>query len=174
MLYEGKVGGRFYSEFLIGDDDEIMQGLNTSAEPEGVVQNLGSPAAVLRARLASVAIEYTTFNFNPEDLLPGHALCEVIVLSFLQLEDFTFVHPNVRSALSDIFYGESPQDYGSSPHRVLSRAGILTFSRSAVEVKKPDQATLSPEVLRQHRELPFVTKRVIEALDNLGTIQPPN
>ena len=145
-----------------------MEDLQLTPKQEQVVQDLGKPAAVLRAELASVATEYTAFNFNTEELRFGDARSEALILSFLYLKAFTFTHPDVYSVLSDIFHLPPIRIGHSPPRQLFKQARILGLSRSSTELLKPNRATLYPRTLREHEDLPFVTMRVIRSLYNLG------
>jgi hypothetical protein len=154
-------------EPLIGDDDELLEHLKSTDERGDLIPDLGKSAAMLRAEFASVAIEYTAFNFNTEGLRSANARSEALILSFLHLADFTFTHPDVYSVLADIFYLPPVRIGYPPPQQLFKQAGILELSSSTAELLKPDTATLNPHALREHQNLPFVTRRVHECLDNL-------
>jgi hypothetical protein len=157
----------FYPETLIGDDDDLLENLKLTDEQEEVVPDLGKSAVVLRAEFVSVAVKYTAFNFNTEGLRPADARSEALILSFLHLEDFTFTHADVYTVLSDTFCLPPVRRGHSPPQQLFKRARILKLSRSTPELMRPDIATLNPRALRRHKNLPFVTRRVSECLDNL-------
>jgi hypothetical protein len=163
-----KAPGSLYPEMLIGDDDELLQNLRPTAEPDQVVRDVGKPALVLRGELTSVAIKYNAFNFNTEDLQPHDARSEALILSFLELDDFTFTYPDVYSVLSEIFHLRPIRKGHAPPRQLFKRTGILELRKSTPELKRPDIATLNALALRKHQTLPFVTGRVIERLNHLG------
>lgn len=159
--------GNLYPKTLFGDDDELLEGRPKSTPERGrAVHDSCESAAVLRAKLTGVATQYTSFNFNAENLRPADACLEALILSFLHLRKFTFTHPDVYSVLSDIFH--LPPIYRPPARQVFKLTKILRLSRSNPELIRPDIATLNPQALRRHKDLPFITMRVIDSLDNLG------
>ncbi len=166
-LCEAHYNAIFYPETLIGDDDELLDDRKSTDEQEEVVPDLGESAVVLRAEFARVAVEYTAFKFNTEGLRLADARSEALILTFLHLEDFTFRHPDVYTVLSDIFCLPRVRRGHSPPQQLFKRVRLLKLSRSTPELIRPNIATLNPHALGRHKNLPFVTARVSECLDDL-------
>jgi hypothetical protein len=158
---------RFHRETLIGDDTELLDSLRRETKSELVVQGIGRPATVLKAEFTRVAFEYMVISFNTEDLRPAAAISEAMILTFLYLRDFTFTYPDAYSVLMDTFQLPPVRVNDSPPEQLVEPAGILKLGTSTADLVRPDIAILKPRALR-HKAVPFVTRRVIERLDNLG------